>query len=179
MKKLILIAILIALCSIIWAESEQIVYYDSNRVLENSKDLQDAQKNLENDITSWEQEIAEIDNNIEVLTAEYDEKRLTLLESGRLEALEKIEELNQLRKNKIEEIYGENGSIINRNNELLRPIMDKLNTILENIAVDNNYSMILDAASGAVGYAKNKLDITEDIIDEMEKTLDVEDTKDK
>lgn len=179
MKKFILIAILIALSTIIWAEAEQIVYYDSNRVLENSKDLQDAQENLENDITSWEQEIAEIDDNIESLKAEYEEKKLTLLESGRLEALEKIEEFDQLRKNKIEEIYGENGSIINRNNELLRPIMDKLNTILENIAVDNNYSMILDASSGAVGYAKNKLDITEDIIDEMEKTLDIEETEDK
>ncbi len=161
------------------ADSEEIVYYDSNRVLENCKDLQDAQKNLDNDIAAWDQEIQEIDSNIDALREEYEQKKLTLLESGRQEALNKISELEQQRKDKIEEIYGEEGKIINRNNELLTPIMEKLNTILETIAVDNNYSMILDSASGAVGYAKSKFDITDDIIDEMEKTYDTEDIEDK
>lgn len=178
MKKFLIIIMLIV-CGIILANAEEIVYYDSNRVLESSKDLQDAQKNLENDINTWEQEIEEVENDIQELKDEYERKKLTLLESGRQEALQKIAEMEELRDDKIEEIYGENGRIINRNDELLQPIMEKLNAILEKIAVDNNYSMILDAASGAVGYAKNKLDITDDIIDEMDKTLDVEELEDK
>ena len=178
MKKILFVITLSLLIGIVCAESEEIVYYDSNRVLEGCKDLQDAQKNLDNDITAWEQEIQEIDLDIAALKEEYEQKKLTLLESGRQEALQKIEELEQERKDKIEEIYGENGKIITRNNELLSPIMDKLNLILEKIAVDNNYSMILDAASGAVGYAKNKLDITDEIIEEMEETYDTEELED-
>jgi Skp family chaperone for outer membrane proteins len=44
--------------------------------------------------------------------------------------------------------------------------------VIEKIAIENNYSLVLDAATGAIGYAKTKFDITDIILEEMEKTYD-------
>ena len=171
MKKILLFMVLVGGLTL-FAEAEQIVYYDSDRVLTQNKDLQEAQTTLENEIAAWDTEITELESEIQKLEDEYEEKRLILTKSGIQEALDKIQELRQQHQQKIQEIYGENGRIIQRNNELIQPIKNKLKTIIEKIAVENNYSLVLDAATGAIGYAKTKFDITDIIIEEMEKTYD-------
>ena len=55
--------------------------------------------------------------------------------------------------------------------------MTKLKTVIELIAIENNYSIVLDASLGVVGYGKSKLDITDRIIEEMEETIDTEEEK--
>jgi outer membrane protein len=173
MKYLILI-MLVVIPLFLCAESEQIVYYNSALVLENNIELQEAEATLANEIQQWEQEIVDLEIEIEELTSEYEQRKLTLLPSGQEEAENQIEELKQQRDLKIEEIYGENGKIITRNNELIQPIMNKLKIVIESIAIENNYSIVLDASLGVIGYAKSKLDITDRIIEEMEETIDTE-----
>jgi outer membrane protein len=158
----------------LWSQSEQIVYYNSALVLENNMELQEADATLANEIQQWEQEIKDIEAEIETLTQEYEQRKLTLLPSGQLEAENEIDLLRQRRDSKIEEIYGENGKIITRNNELIQPIMEKLKSVIELVAIENNYSIVLDASLGVIGYGKSKLDITELIIEEMEKIVETE-----
>ncbi|MBN1327332.1 MAG: OmpH family outer membrane protein [Candidatus Cloacimonetes bacterium] len=155
----------------LFAESEQIVYYDSDRVLDQNKDIQEAQTTLDGEISAWEAEIEEIDRDIQLLSSEYEEKKLILLPSGQQALEQQLEELKSLKKVKIKEIYGENGRISQRNKELIEPIMNKLQTVIEKLAIEQNYSLVLDAATGVIGYAKPKLDITDEIIEEMGKTF--------
>lgn len=171
--KVWILLILVCLTAALWPEAERIVFYDSERVLNGNKELQEAQRTLDAEIAVWEQEIQEIEVRITQFRSEYELKKLTLLPSGQQEAEQRIAELENEKEDKIAEIYGEDGLIITRNQELLQPIMNKLNSVIEKLAVENNYSLVLDAASGAIGYAKGNLDITDDIIEEMESTLDV------
>jgi len=172
------LAILIIMISVaVWAESEQIVYYNSDQVLENSIEIQEAEATLANEIQQWEQEIADIESEINTLSDEYDKRKLTLLPSGQQEAEDEINRLIQAKDNKIQEIYGESGKIITRNNELILPVMNKLRIVIETIAIENNYSLVLDASLGVIGYGKSKLDITERIIEEMAETVDTEEEK--
>jgi len=172
------IAVIFVLTSVfLWSESEQIVYYNSDLVLENNIELQEAEATLTNEIQQWELEIEDIETEIETLTSEYEQRKLTLLPSGQREAEEAIAQLEQERDNKIQEIYGEKGKVINRNNELIQPVMNKLRTVIELVAIENNYSIVLDASMGVIGYAKSKLDITDTIIEEMEKTVETEEEK--
>ncbi|MBN2461029.1 MAG: OmpH family outer membrane protein [Candidatus Cloacimonetes bacterium] len=170
MLKITFLFFLIMFALSLLAEAEQIVYYDSDKVLAESKDLQEANTTLNSEIGAWEDEIAEIDLNIQRLETEYNDKKLILLPSGQAELENKILELKKQKKQKIQEIYGDNGTIFQRNSELITPIKNKLKTVIEKLAVENNYLMVLDVASGAVHYAKPKLDITDLILEEMEKT---------
>ena len=85
------------------------------------------------------------------------------------EAEDKIIDLRDKRMSKVEEIFGENGKFYQKQAELMEPILNKLKTVIEKIAVEGNYSMIFDAAPGGLLYAKPSLDITELVLEELEK----------
>ena len=51
-----------------------------------------------------------------------------------------------------------------RNKELTQPIVDKINTILEDLAKDQGYLMIFDVANADIVYADKKLDLTETVL---------------
>ena len=118
---------------------------------------------------SWEKEIAEMDTDIEKLLTDYESRQMILTESSKKEAEDKIIELRDKRMAKVEEIFGENGKFYQKQAELMEPILNKLKTVIEKIAVEGNYSIIFDAAPGGLLYAKPSLDITELVLEELEK----------
>jgi outer membrane protein len=171
-KKIIIATILMIATMTVWTESLKIAYIDTDRIMAESKDTQEAQKTFANEQQNWQTQIADLNAQIEKLKTEYETKKMVLTEDGKKEAEDKIKELETERDNLIQEIYGENGKAIQRNAELLQPIMAKLKTVIEKVAVENNYSLILDASGGAILYAKPSLDITDMVIDELNKTVE-------
>ncbi|HCX73297.1 MAG TPA: hypothetical protein DHM37_06225 [Candidatus Cloacimonas sp.] len=173
MKKLIITAIMMIITvSVIYAETDNIVYIDSERIMMESVDTQEAQQLYQSEQKEWDEEIADLEEQIDKLNSEYESKKMILTESGKAEAQEKINQLLEKRQQKIQEIYGNQGLAMQRNAELLEPILEKLRDVIETVAIENNYDMVLDVASGAVRYAKPKLDITDQVIEEMNKTVE-------
>ena len=132
-----------------------------------SEDTMEAQKILMDEKIKWEAEIGEMDKEIERLYADYESKKMILTESGKQEAESKIMELTQLRQTRVQEYFGERGLFVTKQNELLTPILAKMQKVIDKVAVKNNYSMVLDVAAGSVLYAKPSLDITDQIITEL------------
>ncbi len=173
MKKIVLTIVLaVILSTLVFAEAEKIAYIDTDRIMMTSTETQEAQTILVGERQKWEQEIADIDTEIEQLYADYESKKMILTESGKQEAETKIMTMTESRQSKVQELFGENGKFIQRQNELLAPILNKLKTVIEKVSVENNYSIVLDASAGSVLYAKPNLDITDAILDEMEKTVE-------
>lgn len=173
MKKIVLTIVLaMILTTLVFAEAEKIAYIDTDRIMMTSPETQEAQTILMGERQKWEQEIADIDAEIEQLYADYESKKMILTESGKKEAETKIMSLSESRQARVQEIFGENGQFVQKQNELLAPILNKLKTIIEKVAVENNYSLILDASAGSILYAKPSLDITDVILDEMDKSVE-------
>ncbi|RLC56443.1 MAG: hypothetical protein DRH89_05665 [Candidatus Cloacimonadota bacterium] len=173
MKKIVLTMVLaMVLTTLVFAETEKIAYIDTDRIMMTSPETQEAQTILMGERQKWEQEIADMDTEIEQLYADYESKKMILTESGKQEAETKIMSMSEARQAKVQEIFGENGTFVQRQNELLAPILNKLKTIIEKVSIENNYSIVLDASAGSVLYAKPNLDITDTILSEMEKTVE-------
>ncbi len=173
MKKIVLTLVLVmVLATLVFAEAEKIAYIDTDRIMMSSPETQEAQTILMGERQKWEQEIADMDTEIEQLYADYESKKMILTESGKQEAETKIMSMSEARQAKVQEIFGENGTFVQRQNELLAPILNKLKTIIEKVSIENNYSIVLDASAGSVLYAKPNLDITDTILSEMEKTVE-------
>ncbi len=173
MKKIVLTIVLaVILTTIVFAEAEKIAYIDTDRIMMTSPETQEAQTILMGERQKWEQEIADIDAEIEQLYADYESKKMILTESGKQEAETKIMTMSESRQARVQELFGENGKFVQKQNELLAPILNKLKTIIEKVSVENNYSLILDASAGSILYAKPSLDITDVILDEMEKSVE-------
>jgi len=173
MKKIVITMVLaVILTTLVFAETEKLAYIDTDRIMMTSPETQEAQTILMGERQKWEQEIADMDAEIEQLYADYESKKMILTESGKQEAETKIMSMSEARQAKVQELFGENGTFVQRQNELLAPILNKLKTIIEKVAVENNYSLILDASAGSILYAKPNLEITDSILDEMEKSVE-------
>ncbi len=158
--------------TILIAESIKIAYIDTERVMAESRDTQEAQNVFQTEQESWKNEISELDAEIERLYSEYETKKMILTESGKQEAEDKINELSIEREALVQEIYGESGKAMQRNAELLEPILTKLKNVIEKVSVENNYTIVLDASAGGILYAKPSLDITDDIILELDEAVE-------
>jgi outer membrane protein len=169
MKKTTVVILLTLLCVFLAAEGTKIAYINSERIMVESKGTQEAQATFAAEQQAWQNELQELEAEIERYNDDYEQKKVIMTESAKQEAEDKINGLLEERQQFIQEIYGENGTAVQRNAELLEPIVQKMSTVIEKVAVDNNYDMVLDAASGGILYAKPKMDITDLVIDEMDK----------
>jgi outer membrane protein len=172
MKKTTVGILMLVLCVLLAAEGTKLAYINSERIMVESKGTQEAQATFAAEQQAWQVELQTIEAEIERLNADYEQKKMILTESGKQEAEDKINGLLEERQQFIQEIYGETGTAVQRNAELLEPIVQKMSAVIEKVAVDNNIDMVLDAASGGILYAKPKMDITDLVIEEMDKADD-------
>lgn len=171
MKKIIiLIALSLVMCTFLSAQAIKIAYIDSEKIMAESKDTKEAQKLFQKDREGWTKQVSDLDAEIQRLENDFSTKKLTLSATGKKQAEDKIEAKKTERKELVESIFGEKGRAASRNAELLQPIMTKLRTIIEKISVEEGYSMVFDASSAGIIWAQPKLDISERIIVEMNKT---------
>lgn len=67
----------------------------------------------------------------------------------------------------VQGIWGPNGLVVQRNEEILRPIIERIQTILTTIGEEQGFSLILDAADGNILYADPSLDLTQEVLNEL------------
>lgn len=172
MKKLIIITMIsVFACSLIYGQTMKIAYLDTDRIMEESQATKDAQKIFTAESEQWERELQQIDRELERLMSEFETRRLTYTEEAKARAQERIDAKRQERRRFIDSIFGESGKAMQRNAELLEPIMKHLKDTIEKIALDNDYVIIFDAIGGGILYANPDFDITDLVIEGIDKAF--------
>jgi Skp family chaperone for outer membrane proteins len=122
-----------------------------------------AEEKLKKEYAKWEQEATERQKKMKEMKEQLDKQSL-LLSAERKKEIESELEREYIEYNKfLQEKFGQQGDAAKRNDELLRPIIDKINVILDKIAKNENYDFIFDAKGGVV-YAKKAYDLTEKVV---------------
>ncbi len=145
----------------------KIVFIDSYRILLEYKEFQDAQVQLDREAQEWKVEIEEAYNEILELEAQLAKQALILSDTKKAEKEAEIEEKKVAWERLANEIQGPGGRAEKRNAELSEPINQKVQQVLETIALEEGYAMILNAVSLAWG--KPELDITDRVLEELDK----------
>ena len=98
------------------------------------------------------------------LQEDYDSQALILSEPKRREREEDIQKRRSELDAFVQEIWGPSGRVARRNEELTRPIVDKIREVLNGIGRDEGFSIIFDATDGNVVYADDAFDLTDRVI---------------
>ena len=69
----------------------------------------------------------------------------------------------------LEDYFGEGGRAETRYRELIDPLTKKIHDIIVKIAKNENYTMILDVSMGVVLYAAPSIDLTEQVLQDLNK----------
>lgn len=166
MSKLFIISkwVLLVLGIVCFSFAElKIGYIDSDRILKEYEGTKEAESKLQKEYAKWEQEATERQKKMLEMKDQL-EKQSLLLSAERKKEIESELEREKIEYNKfLQEKFGQEGEYAKKYQELVKPIMEKVNKILDKLAKNENYDFIFDARSGLV-YAKKAYDVTEKVL---------------
>lgn len=149
-------------------QAQRMAFVDSDYILSNVPEFKAAQKQLEDISAEWQKEIETKLADIDAMYRNYQVEKILLSEEMRIkkedEILAKEKTVKELQKKR----FAPGGDFFKKQEELIRPIQDKVFNAISSLAEEKNYSMVLDkAGTTTVMYGNKRFDISNDVIKEM------------
>ena len=164
--RLVVLALAIMLTSAVSAQ--KYAYIDSDYILKNVPEYQDAQNQLDDLSEKWQREIEAKFIDIDNLYKKYQADVVLLPADMKKKREDEIINMEKEVKAYQQEKFGQDGELFKKRQELIKPIQDKIYNTLEEIATSKNYAFIFDKANGAsIMYANPKFDISDEVLDEL------------
>ncbi len=170
-SKTIVLCALIMMASFAWAADFKVGYINSERLRKDFNDFIDAQAQFDKEVSVWENEAREFEQEIIDLQSELEQQALLLSEDKKLERKMVIEQKQKEYQQYLAKIFGTNGLAEQRNSELTSPLLDKINQALIDMAESEGYDLILDVSGGNVAYIDENLDITDRLIEDLDSEI--------
>ncbi len=148
----------------------KIGYVDSQRLMAEYQEAIDAQNKLEEIRNQYQAEYESKVREYQQMADEIDSQSLLLSEEKKKEKLRQLQDkATEIDKYKFEKLNPEGGEFYRKNQELFKPIIDKINVVIQKIGKVEEYDFILDAASGTLLHALPKYDLTQQVLAELNK----------
>ena len=142
----------------------KIGFIDSEKIFAGYKGTTQAQTEFNNDVQKWQQDVEGRKRELEKMTSEFQSQSLILSEAKKRDMEENLQQKRSELDAFVQEIWGTNGKIAQRNEQLTRPIVEKIREILSDLARTQGISLVLDATDGNVVYADRALDLTDEVL---------------
>jgi len=129
----------------------------------------DAQKSLDVLVAQWEGELQKMQADWKRKFDEYDKRKLILTEQVRADQERELRDLDQKVSEYRNKKFGQNGELFQKQNEVMKPIQNKMFQVLEDIAREDGYDYILDKSGEVLLlYANEKRDLTQKVLTRMQ-----------
>jgi len=162
MKCLLPVLILFGLAPSVQAQATvRIGYIDSQQILNEDPAAQEAQQQFEADLARYRAEVDQIGQELEGLISRYEQQQSMLSEEAKTNRQEEIRLKQTQYQQRISELEQQAGI---RQAELVQPVMERINAIIEDIRADGGYSMIFDVAAQGIIAADPTLDLTAEVV---------------
>lgn len=146
MKKIILFSILLFTSSISFAQLK-IGYIDSDAIMDNLPDVQDARQKLDALIQEWQSELNKLENEWKTKYDDYEKRKLIMTDQTRTETEASLVQLETQIAQYREKKFGTNGELFQKQDELMKPVQNKIFVALKEIAVEEDYDYVLIEAA--------------------------------
>ena len=167
MKNRLLIALLL-LAMIPMASAQKYAVVNTDYVLKSLPEYSSAQKRLDRYVADWQKELTDKAAEVESMRADYEQESYLLPENLKKRRQEEIRTKEQEIRALQQQYFGAGGELDKRRAELLKPVQDRVYSVIERLASEKNYVMVFDkAGSATVLYANKKYDISDDVLEQL------------
>lgn len=139
----------------------KIGYIDSAQILTESSEAQAAQRTFDAEVTQYQASLTSMQNDIETMITAYEQQAGTLSDEARQQREQEIIGKRTEYENQARSLEN---NMAQRRNALIAPIMEKINTVIEELREEGGYSVIFDVASGAILAVDESLDVTPEVL---------------
>jgi outer membrane protein len=168
MKRIILVLVLV-LAAVAAHAQTKIAHINSEAIMQALPEAIDAQKSLDGLVAQWEAELAKMQAEWKRKFDDYDKKKLILTDQVRADAEKELRDLDQSIADYRTKKFGPNGELFQKQNEVMKPIQNKIFKVLEEIARQEGYDYIFDRSGEILLlYASDKRDLTSLVIQRMQ-----------
>lgn len=151
------------------AWGQRIGYLDTKKVMERYGGSAEIRQEVNRAVEAWNREIAARKQAIDSLERELEDQQLVISSERRKLKREEIKRRRQALESYVREVYDQGGKAEQKNRELAKPMVDKIGSIVKKVALDNNLQVVLDSSTGGLVYAAKDLDITDLVIEELDR----------
>lgn len=139
-------------------------YIDSNEIIAEAPGAQEAQATFDREMARWRAEAQALADTLQEMIQEYEQQQVMLSPEKRQERQQVIQQKRleyQRRLSDLDQVAQR------RQQELVQPIYENITNTLIQIRDEGDYTMIFDAAAGALIAADTTLDITAQVIQRL------------
>jgi outer membrane protein len=146
----------------------KIGYIDSDFIRKQLADFQDVDKRMDTYVKEWNDEIAKIDKTWKDKFDDYDKRKLLLSDQKRVELETELQGLEKKMRELQQTKYGPSGEFQKKQEELLKPVLEKVNKAVKKVATENNLDFIFDRSGDILFiYAKEEYDVTNLVLEKL------------
>lgn len=142
----------------------------SDVIIQKYPNYQDAERILREENKKWQEEVNRLEREIVRLEAEREELVLILSDERKKQLDDDLEKRHKdLQKFKQDTWYAENSTYLKRRRELMDPIDARINDAIWKIADQQGLDMVFDSVAGNIVFTKPGLDITDLVLEELQR----------
>ncbi len=165
---IILSAFIFTLFSSVTFAQLKIGYVDSNTIMDKLPDAQDARQKLDAQVKEWQDELNKKEADWKAKYDDYEKRKLIMTDQTRSETETELMNMEKDISDYREKTFGTNGELFQKQDELMKPVQNKIFTAIQDIAQDENLDFVFDRSGDVMLlYAKEEYDITNKVIDKL------------
>jgi outer membrane protein len=169
MKKLIILSVLfLTFFSVDTYSQLKIGYVDSDTIMDNLPDAQDARQKLDQMIQEWQTELNKLEADWKAKYDDYEKRKLILTDQTRADFESELIKLEQQIADFREKKFGTSGELFQKQDELMKPVQNKVFTAIKEVAVDEELDFVFDRSGDImILYAKEQYDISAKVLEKL------------
>ena len=155
-------------CAVPAMAQQDIAYIDSDQVLQQMPEYTSVQQELEQLEEEWRSEIDAQEEEVQRQVEEFQARELLYTPDERERQQERIREARREVERLRTTYFGPEGQLFQRQQELMRPLQERVLETVESIAESAGYDYVFDTAGDYLFmYANPQHDLTEDVVLEL------------
>jgi len=166
-KTLLFSSVIFLFASVSFAQLK-IGYVDSDAIMDKLPDAQDAQAKLDIIIKDWQAELSKLEGDWKSKYDDYEKRKLIMSEQTRTETEAELVKLEKKVGEYREAKFGANGELFKKQDEIMKPVQNKVFNAIKEVAVDEELDFLFDRSGDVMLlYAKEKYDMTNKVIEKL------------
>lgn len=163
---LIVVSILLMFSGVVTAQTK-IGYIDSEQIFDEFEEFKFAKQKFDQEAAKAEKELQYLWAQLDSLQTERDKGRFTWSASRLAQKDSEIADKQDNIRKSTEETFGPGGTIYQTQKQLTQKSMDDIIIALSEIAEEEGYEMVFDAARGTIPYKKTENDLTDKVLERL------------
>ena len=146
----------------------KIGYVDSNTIMDKLPDAQDARQKLDAQVRDWQAELNKKEAQGKAKYDDYEKRKLIMTDQTRSEMETELMNMEKEISDYREKKFGTNGELFQKQDELMKPVQNKIFNAIQDIAQDEDLDFVFDRSGDVMLlYAKEEYDITNKVLDKL------------